>query len=195
MTQPYPLQWPDGVARTPADKRLKSPFRTGFDAAVKNVADSLRKMQNEMGVKIDAVVLSSNCDLLNRNPLDPGACAWFRMDGQFVAFAVDRFADVAANIQAIHHIVEGRRTELRYGGLNIVRQTFKSFVALPEPAGKRPWWEVLECGADAKEVEIMRQFRKLAPSRHPDTGGSAAEMAELNIARDEAMSEIRSRRG
>lgn len=185
MTTPYPLQWPTGVARTPPNKRMRSPFRTGFDQAVKNVAGSLQRFQKEAGVPIDNVVLSTNVDLINRRPEDPGAVAWFRMDGEFVAFGVDRFREVEANIQAIHHIIEARRTELRYGGLNIVRQTFRAFVALPGP-GTKPWWEVLAMPPDAPLKDIEAAYRRLAKERHPDRGGSDAMMAELNAAFDEA---------
>ena len=192
---PYPLHWPTGVPRTPALKRQRSPFRTSFDAAVSNVAKSLRLFQSDAGIKIDHVVLSSNVDLLNKSPVDPGAAAWFRMDGQFVAFGVDRFADVAGNVQAIHHIIEARRTELRYGGLAIVRQTFRAFVALPAPAGKKTWREVLLFPPDANVTpsDVYSRFRDLARRRHPDAvsaGGSHEAMTELTAARDEALKEL-----
>lgn len=52
---PYPLTWPTGVPRTPAAKRIRSPFRTGFDQAIKNVAKSLRMFQCDAGDLFDAV--------------------------------------------------------------------------------------------------------------------------------------------
>ena len=189
---PYPLAWPQGVERTPSGRRMcNSPFRTGFDKAVENVAASLRGFQKDSGVKIEHVVLSTNVDLINRNPADPGAAAWFQMDGQWVAFGVDRYAKVEANIQAIHHIIEARRVELRYGGLAIVRQTFRAFIALPAPGGKA-WWEVLQVGPDASAQWIEAAYRRLARERHPDAGGSDAMMAELNAARDAGLKEKRS---
>lgn len=188
MISPYPLAWPDGVARTPAPRRLNSPFRTGFDQAVKNVSDSLRLFQKEAGVKIEHVLLSSNVTLLDKKPSDPGAVAWFQMDGNWVAFGVDRFVSVEANIQAIHHIIEARRVELRYGGLAIVRQTFRSFIALPAP-NNNPWWDVLQVRSDASRETIEANYKRLARDRHPDAGGSDAAMAELNRARDEALKE------
>lgn len=187
---PYPLQWPTGVPRTPSAKRISSPFRTDFEKAVRNVADSLRMFQRDAGVKISDVVLSTNVDLLNRNPADPGACAWFKMDEQFVAFGIDRFTKVEANIQAIHHIIEARRTELRYGGLAIVRQTFRAFIALPAPASE-PWWAILGVPEDANVAQVDAAYRRLAAEHHPDRGGSAAKMAEINRARDEARSATR----
>ncbi|TDX61971.1 hypothetical protein EDE12_11273 [Methylosinus sp. sav-2] len=183
---PYPLQWPHAVARTPPARRIKSPFRTGFEQAVKNVADSLRLFQKEAGVKIEHVILSTNVDLLNKSPADPGAVAWFQMDGQWVAFGVDRFLMVEANIQAIHHIIEARRVELRYGGLSIVRQTFRSFIALPAPRGIH-WTEILHVPANATPEQIERAFRHEAKTAHPDAGGSDQMMAELNAARAQAL--------
>lgn len=186
---PYPLAWPDGVPRTPSVRRVKSPFRTGFDQAVKNVADSLRLFQKEASVKIEHLILSSNVTLLDKHPPDPGAAAWFQMDGQWVAFGVDRFNSVEANIQAIHHIVEARRVELRYGGLAIVRQSFRAFVALPAP-GRRHWADVLQVRPDASRDAIEANYRRLARDRHPDAGGSDGAMAELNDARAAALREV-----
>lgn len=187
---PYPLAWPDGVVRTPTQRRIKSPFRTGFDQAVNNVANSLRIFQKEAGVKIEHVILSSNVTLLDKRPADTGASAWFQMDGAWVAFGVDRFNAVEANIQAIHHIIEARRVELHYGGLAIVRQTFKSFIALPAPNSK-PWWDVLQAPPDASRELIEANYKRLARERHPDAGGSDAMMAEINAARAAALRERR----
>jgi DnaJ domain len=179
----YPLQWPENVPRTPSTKRIfRSPFRTAFAAAVDNVANSLRLFQKEAGVKIEHVVLSTNADLVTRDPADPGAAAWFLMDNQWTAFGVDRFVRVEANVQAIHHIIEARRVELRYGGLAIVRQTFRAFLAIPN-ARVRPWWEVLAVPQDASRAEIESAFRAMAAKCHPDVGGSNEAMAELNAAR------------
>lgn len=65
------------------------------------------------------------------------------------------------------------RTEMRHGGLHIVRQTFKGFVALPAPPGKKPW-------------------REKAKAAHPDNTatGSKEAMAALSAARDEALAAV-----
>lgn len=188
---PYPLQWPDNRDRIPASRRVRSPFRTAYSKAIENVKQSLRGFQKDAGVRIEHVILSTNADLMNDRPSDPGAAVWFIMDGQWVAFAVDRFGDVAANVQAIHHIIEARRTELRYGGLEIVKQTFRSFVALPAPK-RRGWREVLGVKLDGRlsQTEIDHFFRKKAREVHPDAGGSDAAMAELNAAREAALKEM-----
>jgi hypothetical protein len=186
---PYPLQWPQGMPRTTVMRRVRSPFRTGYVQAVQNVVKSLQGFQKDSGLRIDHPVLSSNVDLMGRLlDNDPGAAAWFKMDGQWVAFGVDRFPDTASNVQAIHHIIEARRVELRYGGLAIVRQTFKSFLALPAPAGSH-WSEVLGIGRNASRDEIEAAHRALAKKHHPDAGGSADVMAKINAAKATALAE------
>lgn len=192
IISPYPLHWPDVMPRTPASRRVKSPFRTGYSKAVENVVKSLQGFQKDSGLRIEHPVLSSNVDLMGRLlNNDAGAAAWFKMDGQWVAFGVDRFNDTASNVQAIHHIIEARRVELRYGGLAIVRQTFKSFMALPAPA-VRAWREVLGLpGIRPTAGEIDQAYRIRAKAAHPDVpGGSHEKMAELNAAREAALKEI-----
>lgn len=190
MTIPsYPLQWPLGVARTGVGKHARSPFRTQYQKAVANVVDSLRGFQKDSGLRIDHPVISSNVDLLGRvQGGDSGVAVWFMMDGQWVAFGVDRFPDVASNVQAVHHIIEARRVELRYGGLAIVRQTFQAFKALPAPQGSH-WSDVLGLPRSASTAQIREAFRAKARTAHPDKGGSDAAMAALNAAHDAAIAE------
>lgn len=185
---PYPLAWPDNVARTSAARRERSPFRTGYEKSVQNVISSLRGFQKDSGLRIDNPVRSSNVDLMGRvKDNDPGVAVWFQFDGQWVAFGVDRFPDAASNIQAIHHIIEARRVELRYGGLAIVRQTFRSFIALPAPPH---WSEILGVARGVTIDQVQKAYRELATKRHPDRGGSQEQMAELNRARDAAVLEL-----
>lgn len=186
----YPLHWPEGVPRTLSGLRRSSPFRTGYDAAVKNVVASIRLFAKDARTKIEHVVLSTSRDLLSDAPKDPGAAVWFYMDEQLVAFAVDRFYELAANVQAIHHIIEARRTELRYGGLAIVRQTFRGFIALPKPPAQA-WRAVLGVSESASFDDAEAAFKRLAATAHPDRGGSTEAMARLNKARDEAKQEFR----
>ena len=186
----YPLQWPLGVPRTAHGRWVRNPFKTNYHRAVENVVNSLRGFHRDAGnIKIEHPVISSNIDLMGRLlNNDPGAAVWFLMDGSWVAFGVDRFPDAAANVQAIHHIIEARRTELRYGGLQIVRQTFKSFAALPAPPGSH-WSDVFGISRTATPAEIETAYRMKAVSAHPDKGGSNAAMSALNVARQAAIAE------
>ncbi|MDE2436470.1 MAG: hypothetical protein KGM49_09435 [Sphingomonadales bacterium] len=101
-----------------------------------------------------------------------------------------RMHEVEHNLQAIYHILDARRTEMRHGGLHIVRQTFKGFVALPAPAGQRPWREVLDLAGPVTAAQIDAAYRDKAVTAHPDKGGSTEVMSALNRARAEAKATI-----
>jgi hypothetical protein len=184
----YPLTWPDRVQRSTS--RVKSAFKPReVSSALKNVEDSLRRFGDDSGNKISNIILSSNVTLGQSNPVDPGVAVWFDWHGETRCIAVDRYAKVAENLQAIHHIIEARRTELRHGGLTIVKQTFAGFIALPAPVN---WRQVLGFGNDEKVTSerVKDAHRHLAFQSHPDRGGSAEKMAELNLARDRALEEV-----
>lgn len=79
MTQAYPLHWPAGWPRTPADKRGRACFETGFGKA----RDGLLKEVALMGGRLP--VLSSNVELRRdglpyangKAPADPGVAIYF----------------------------------------------------------------------------------------------------------------------
>ncbi len=180
---PYPLAWPDGLPRTTS--KASSQFRTSLSGALDNVRKSLSAFGSDTGKRVTDVVITSNVAGLGYSaPSDTGVSVWFEWDGERRCIAVDRYEKVQCNLQAIHHILEARRTEMRHGGLHIVRQTFKGFAALPAP---EQWWQVLGVGMQATAAEINEAYRKLARIAHPDTGGSEAAMAKLNAARDQGM--------
>jgi hypothetical protein len=187
MTAAYPLAWPENFPRS--TRRETGQFKTSLAKALENVQTSLRLFGRDSGKPVANVILSSNVTLGANKPADPGVAAWFTWDGMQVCIPVDRYATVEANLQAIHHILEARRTELRHGTLALVRATFQGFRALPAPTGKH-WTEVLGLNAGAKREHVEASYRLLAKERHPDAGGSADAMAELNRARDEALKEI-----
>ncbi|TIL34258.1 J domain-containing protein [Mesorhizobium sp.] len=187
--QAFPLTWPDTMPRTP--NKVASKFKTGLSAALKNVRSSLGLFSSDSGKKVDNLVISSNVTLGVERPTDPGVAVWFIWDGMQVCIAVDRYAKVEDNLQAIHHIVEARRTEMRHGGLHIVRATFRGFTALPAPK-RRSWRQVLEIVTSGPVTtdNVESAYRRLAKKAHPDVGGSTAAMAELNTAKTEALKEI-----
>lgn len=189
MTQAYPLTWPQGIDRTPRERRAASAFKTALDPALKNVTNSLRRFGEATGKKVSDVVISTNYTLGDRLPADPGVAVWFVWDGRERCIAVDRYPRIEHNLQAIHHVLEARVTEARHGGLRIVQQTFTGFVALPAPDmfGGKTCWEILGIQPNAPRETIEAAFRDKARTLHPDAGGSAASMAELNSARDAAI--------
>lgn len=178
----YPLCWPAGFPRKAA--REKGSFRTSLSAALGNVEQSLTAFGRDSRKAVSGLVMSSNVTLGAQRPDDPGVAVWFDWDGLGVCIAVDRYTTVEANLQAIHHIIEARRTELRHGTLALVRATFQGFVALPAPKSAH---EILGVKPGASRDEIEAAFRARAKFAHPDHGGSDAAMAELNRARQEAL--------
>lgn len=196
MTAAYPLTWPDNIPRSKT--REKGQFKTTLPGALANVRKSIEAFGRDSGKAVSGLVISSNVTLGESRPADPGVAIWFGWDGLQVCIPVDRYQSVEANLQAIHHIIEARRTELRHGTLALVRATFTGFQALPAPGAqrKREWREVFgfqstatRAGITASAIEA--KYRELAKHEHPDRpGGSHERMAELNRAREEALREI-----
>ncbi|SEQ71746.1 hypothetical protein SAMN05216548_10742 [Faunimonas pinastri] len=187
MTAAYPLTWPHHIPRS--KPRETGRFKTTLNGALKNVNDSLRLFASDSGKKLENIVLSSNSTLGVSKPDDPGVAAWFTWDGLQVCIPVDRYTTVEANLQAIHHVLEARRVELRHGTLALVRASFQGLRALPAPA-RRSCWEVLGLDKPGQMINreiIERAYREKAKATHPDRGGSQEAMAELNHARDEAL--------
>lgn len=185
--QAYPLHWPQGFPR--AKYREQGRFKSNYDTALKNVVGSLKLFASDSGKKLEHAIASSNMTLTGLTGGDPGVAVWFVWDGMQVCIPVDRYNSVASNLQAIHHIIEARRVELRHGTLALVRATFTGFMALPAPAGKH-WRDILQIGSTPTRDVVEAQFKRLAQDRHPDKGGSTDAMAELNSARETALREL-----
>ncbi len=183
----YPLAWPPGFPR--AQRREAGRFKTTLPVALKNVQESLRLFGSDSGKPMSGLVMSSNVTLGHERPADPGVAVYFTWEQLQVCIPVDRYDTVAANLQAIHHIIEARRVELRHGTLALVRATFQGFKLLEAP---RAWQSVLGIGPGemVDTAKIESRYRELAKKFHPDHGGSAALMSELNIARDQARAAI-----
>jgi DnaJ domain len=184
VTTAYPLTWPETMPRS--KMRERGAFKTSLAGALKNVQTSLKLFAKDSGKACSGVVISSNVSLGAERPADPGVAVWFGWDGLQVCIPVDRYQTVEANLQAIHHVIEARRVELRHGTLALVRASFQGFKALPPPSGGH-WSDVLGVTKMATEADIETAYRKAAKGAHPDTGGSTDAMARLNSARQSAL--------
>ena len=179
----YPLSWPPHFPRS--KRREPSRFSASLQAALGNVQTSLIRFARDSETSIDNVVISSNVTLGHDLPRDPGIAIWFEFDRMQVCIPVDRYSTVEANLQAVHHILEARRVELRHGSLEIVKASFKGFL-LAAPSNK-PWFEVLGVSERAPIEAIRKAYRKKIATHHPDRrGGNDSKMAEINLAWDEA---------
>lgn len=185
----YPLTWPAAFPRR-AKPREPGKFKTSIAGALKNVQDSLRRFAEDSGKKIEQLVISSNVTLGEHRPADPGVAVWFVWDGLQVCIPVDRYSTVEANLQAIHHIIEARRVELRHGTLALVRATFTGFKALPAPAGQ-DWRTVLGFGAaDVVSSDAIEEaYRRKRKSAHPDHGGTPEQFDLVQRAYEQASQE------
>lgn len=192
--QAYPLSWPPGFPRAP--RRIKSSFRTSLAGALKNVRGSISAFGRDSGKPASNIILSSNCTLGDDSPADPGVAAWFLWDGIQVCIPVDRYLKVEENLQAIHHVIEARRVELRHGGIHIVRATFMGFKALPAPSNStvgRPWRVVLGVEpTDSRLSAATEGWKKIQKHYHPDKyqGEESPEFREGKNAYDQACREL-----
>lgn len=191
----YPLQWPDGWKRT--SSRRQSPFKINNDVALDMLYGELRRfgarqvvVSSNLPVRSDGRIYANQPSLLP----DPGIAVYYSTDKfKEQTLACDRWVSVHHNMYAIARTIESWRRIERDGASQILERSFTAFGALPPSSNakpKRPWWEVLglpkEALSFATLVMVEAQYRDLASKAHPDRGGNADAMTELNGARDEA---------
>ncbi len=212
MTTAYPLAWPQGWARTPPGQRARAPFFTergirapsaegAYKAKAKPVTVAVARQR--LAYQLDALgaalpVLSTNLELRidgqprsdRRDPIDPGAACYFQLKGRPIVFACDRWDTAAGNIAAIAAHIDAMRRMDRYG-VGTVERLFEGFAALPAP-GRVDWAATLGImpGTVVTADLVERRRRLLAARHHPDVGGDAATMAEINAAADAALKEL-----
>lgn len=216
----FPLQWPVGWKRTRDGARQPGQFGTTKQSAVGSwrskeplsIAQAVQRLLDEldrMGIRERDVVISTDLvlrqDWLPRSgqamPRDPGAAVYWKDRNGDRCMAIDRYTKVEQNIAALAATIEAMRAIERHGGAAILDRAFTGFTALPAPivAGmKRPWREVLGIQGSIVDADFVRRaHRTLAMQHHPDHATSDADrasrerrMAELNVARDEALKEL-----
>lgn len=179
---PYPLAWPEGLPRTPGSAITAGQFKTSLAGARDNVEAELRRLGNDTGKRVTDIAMTTNMTALGGAPSDKGVAVWFVWDGAQRVFAVDRYATVQANLQAIALIIDAHRTVMRHGGLNIVRQTFRGFTALPAP---EHWTRTLAITSSAGPDEISAAYRRAAKA----AAGNDQKLLAINLARDAALIE------
>lgn len=189
----YPLQWPHGF------KRTQYPQRSAFKAP--SFGSARDKLLHELHLlRATNVILSTNIPLRKDGlpysglspPKDRGVAVYFRMKaGMPRSLACDKWIRIEDNIHALYLTVNAMRSLDRWGASDMLERVFTGFMALPAPTdgSGSPWWEVLGLSRGASETEIDGKYKELAKKWHPDAGGSAAKMANLNRAVNEARSE------
>jgi hypothetical protein len=216
MTETYPLRWPDGWKRTPRPKRDRGhKFKIGgYNGNLPTFAGGRERLMEELRMLgAHGVVISSDVRLRQDGSVhaqgrpdrfdmeNPGVAVYFVLNNRPTVMAQDAFDSPGCNIRSLTLAVEAMRALGRHGGGTMMSKAFDGFAALPPPEGskpRRPWWEVLRYAADptapdreflsAREVEA--RWRALSLKAHPDQGGSHEMMAELNVAKDDAIKEL-----
>ena len=193
----YPVAWPAGRPKTPADQRREALWRDGrgrvnFDVAVRRLREQVRAITKpRQNWRVLEQTLSTNFELRvdgrprrDRGvPSDPSAAFYFELDGQPHVLACDRWSTVADNIAAIAAHIEALRGQERWGVADM-KQAFAGHMALPAP---EQWWQVLGLSPKASAEQIRAAWREKAHDAHPDKGGSDAAMARLTGARDQGL--------
>lgn len=200
MIEAYPLYWPEGRKRLTTCERSEARFDTTFARARDNI---VREVQLLVGKdsKLD-VIISTNIPLrrdglplANRAKIDdPGVAVYFTYKKRQMCFACDRWISIADNMQAICKTIEALRGVARWGTGYMMEAAFVGFVALPAPAAKKTWREVLgfNTGQVVTRDQARERYRSLASLNHPDRpGGSDAAMSELNAAWQDAQDALK----
>ncbi|MDB5095562.1 MAG: hypothetical protein JWO85_3663 [Candidatus Eremiobacteraeota bacterium] len=192
----FPLSWPRGKKRTDSHRRIKGPFTTGRDGFEQRgkqritIAGAVDRLTRELSLlRARNIIISTNLELRKTDGLpksgqqrmreDPGAAVYFRLDGDPVTFAVDKFDDVAQNLAAIAAHIGASRGIERWG-VGTMRQIFQGYLALQAPEAINDWRVLLNEPSTVKEAEAA--YYDAARTAHPDMGGSDAQMAALNAA-------------
>jgi hypothetical protein len=196
--QRFPLQWPEGWARTRDFQRRHGRFARQGEHGRRPItfAEARRRLNDEIvRLKAEKPVLSTNVELrLDGEPrggraatsaVDPGAVLYFTLKGQARCLASDSYTTVADNIAAIAAHIEAIRAIERYG-IGTLDQAFAGYSPRLEPSTLE-WWLVLGVSAGATVEEIERAYLTKAKLHHPDRGGSEHQMSRLNEARDRAL--------
>ena len=194
----FPLTWPMSYPRT--KYRDKSRFgATSFAVA----RDALMKELGRFGA--DKVILSTNIPLrldgLPKSGMgriqDPGVAVYFRKmlkgNWQEFVFACDRWEKIEDNIHSITKTIDALRGIDRWGSSDMQERAFTGYTALPPAASetKRPWNVVLGVSKHEENDLVKRRWNELAMKWHPDRGGDAMKMSEIN----RAYAEFKTERG
>lgn len=201
----FRLAWPAGRPRRAHGRRTNGKFRSKDSLGRMvdiTVAVAMDRLEREVALLRGVnTLLSSNVDTRldgrprsgQSNPTDPGVCLYFTLKGRPMAMACDAYYAVADNIAALAAHIDATRAIEHYG-VATAAETLRAFEALPPPADvkpKRPWWEVFGVLRDVADEETVKTlFRVKAKRAHPDQGGSADAMAELNEALKEALEDL-----
>lgn len=179
----YPLCWPDHVKRARFRKGSAFKKRRSMRECEAEITRELKLMGATQ------IVVSSNCrDLGVVGQIDdPGVAVFFRRRNDAHVIALDTYHTASENAFAIAVTIESMRRIERHGSSLLADQAFSAFKALPSAADApkvRHWRDVLGVpdGIDrAAQLDLAEyRYKRSVSTAHPDRGGTAEAMQELN---------------
>jgi hypothetical protein len=201
----YPLTWPPGRPRTPAHQRARAKFHAqtrenvgGWNRVERKpislavAVDELMGELRRLGIGHDGanVVLSTNLRLRRdglpysdqRSPTTPAPpCTSARTTGSFVSRAT---GGTGSRTTSSPWPRRSRRSAGidRWGTGDMVQAAFTGFQAIAAAPARRAWWVVFGVEAHTPTADVEERYRELARQHHPDRGGNADAMVEVNNA-------------
>ncbi len=189
----FPLQWPEGRARTSAHQRQHAKFectlakaRDGLGAEIVRLGGHYPVISSNLELRLDGLPRGNQSQ-----PDDPAVAVYFEYKGKGMCFACDRWHRVEHNIRAIEKTIEAMRGIERWGTGEMLDRAINAFQAIAGPEAKT-WRTVLGLTGRPHPDEVRARWKELAARHHPDKGGDPSRMAEINAARDEALRELAS---
>jgi hypothetical protein len=190
----YPLQWPEGWARTAPGKRKNSAYKVTPGRALDDLIEAVQKLGGKLPI------VSSNLptrkdglpyiNAMQTASEDPGVAVYWVRAGKQEVMACDRWSKPWENMRAIYHGISGLRAMERAGATQIMERAFQAFAL---PSGKNSWRKVLDIEPNfTPSAEVLKKTaRGLMARWHPDrTDGDAEKFKEVQQALAEALAEI-----
>lgn len=103
----------------------------------------------------------------------------FELRGQTMEFRCSKFDTYGRNLTAVTLAIQSMRLNEARGIGDTIREAYAMLPAAPK---HRDPWEVLGVRPDAPWEDIDAMYKIKANRIHPDKGGSAEQMLELNLA-------------
>lgn len=209
---PFPLAWPDGIARKRSRERSDFHKERGFNAARDGALDQLRLM------RASHVVITSNLPTNSKglptsasvgHISDPGIAVYWVRNGKEHVIACDRWQTCMENMRAVEKTLEAIRGIARWGSTEMVESAFAGFAALPPGDGtsaytapeqkQLTWRQIFRVDVapftslSSKDLlaVVKGKHRELIKTAHPDfAGGGHMRAVELNTALAQAEKEL-----